>query len=105
MRSGDGGFEGQLSPALARRLGAAADMARCDVEIRPMRLTDLARHGRGGLLATAVVLLTFLAVVSVAVAGLATSRLPLGWAILLLALGLLAASAKAAVDYRQLAGP
>jgi hypothetical protein len=101
-RPTDTGFDGQLNPALAASLGAAAEGARCDIDYSPLRWLDLVRHGKGGLPATVAALLGCLFALGAAAAGLATSKLPLGYAIGLLVLGVLAAGAKMAVDLRAL---
>jgi hypothetical protein len=101
-RPTDTGFDGQLNPALAASLGAAAEAARCDIDYSSLRWLDLVRHGKGGLLATGAALLGFLFALALAAAGLATSKLPLGYAIALLVFGVLAAGVKLAVDLRAL---
>jgi hypothetical protein len=96
------GAEGRLNPALAASLGAEAEMDRCDLEYSPWRGHDLIRYGRGGLLATLAALGAFLLALGAGVAGLATSKLPLAFAIALLVLAVVVAIAKLAVDLRAL---
>lgn len=101
-RPTDTGFDSQLNPKMAASLGAPAEAARCDIDYSPLRWLDLARYGKGGLLATVAALLGCLFALGAAAAGLATSKLPPVYAIGLLVLGVLAAGAKLAVDLRAL---
>ena len=103
VRGGATGSGGQLSPALAARLGVTAERASCDVRMRPLRRLDPILYGKGGLLASVVVLLAFVAAVGAAVGTMLTSKLPLAASIGLLVVVALAAAAKCANDYRRLA--
>jgi len=71
--------------------------------MRPLRRLDPILYGKGGLLASVVVLLAFVAAVGAAVGTMLTSKLPLAASIGLLVVVALAAAAKCANDYRRLA--